>query len=90
MKPKGRYASFKIPDRCPDDRQTIPPCNLNLPVARSVKEWNKGNFEKYEKGKKMYFPVGMKTKTEAKIAFYPRGKGMLQRLCDMGLTPVQK
>lgn len=80
--------ALKYPDRCPDDRQTIPPCNLNFASCQECMEWNKGNFEEIRKREKDVISLlELKTKTEAKIAFIRGGKGMLQRLCDMGLTP---
>jgi DtxR family Mn-dependent transcriptional regulator len=83
--------ALKYPDRCPDDRQTIPPCNLNFASCQECMEWNKGNFEEIRKREKDVISLlELKTKTEAKIAFIRGGKGMLQRLCDMGLTPGTK
>jgi DtxR family Mn-dependent transcriptional regulator len=83
--------ALKYPDRCPDDRQTIPPCNLNFSSCQECREWDKGNFEDLQKRKKDVISLlELKTKKEATIAFIRGGKGMLQRLCDMGLTPGTK
>jgi DtxR family Mn-dependent transcriptional regulator len=83
--------ALKYPDRCPDDGKMIPPCNLDFASCQECREWNKGNFEQLQKRKKDVISLlELKTQKEATIAFIRGGKSMLQRLCDMGLTPGTK
>jgi DtxR family Mn-dependent transcriptional regulator len=80
--------ALKYPDRCPDDGKMIPPCNLDFASCQECREWNKGNFEELQKRKKDVISLlELKTNREATVAFIRGGKSMLQRLCDMGLTP---
>ncbi len=83
--------ALKYPDRCPDDGKTIPPCNLDFASCQECMECNKGHFEGLKKRKQSVISLlELKTNREATIAFIRGGKGMLQRLCDMGLTPGTK
>lgn len=80
--------SLNYPDRCPDDGKTIPPCNLDFATCQQCREWNEGNFEELQKRKKEVISLlELKPNQAARIAFIRGGKSMLQRLCDMGLTP---
>jgi DtxR family Mn-dependent transcriptional regulator len=80
--------ALKYPDRCPDDGKAIPPCNLDFASCQECMEWNKGNFEELQKRKREVISLlELNTNQEATIAFIRGGKNMLQRLCDMGLTP---
>jgi DtxR family Mn-dependent transcriptional regulator len=83
--------SLKYPDRCPDDEKMIPPCDLDFATCQECSEWNKGNFEQLRKRQKEVISLlELKASREATIAFIRGGKCMLQRLCDMGLTPGTK
>jgi DtxR family Mn-dependent transcriptional regulator len=80
--------ALKVPDRCPDDGKTIPPCNLNFSSCEECKEWGKDNFEAVPKRKENIVALSTLNKNrEGTIAFIRGENKVLRRLCDMGLTP---
>jgi len=82
---------LNIPDKCPDDEKSIPPCNLNFSTCQECKEWGKKNFEEIQKRKENIVALSSLNKNqEGTIAFIRGEKKVLNRLYDMGLTPGTK
>jgi DtxR family Mn-dependent transcriptional regulator len=76
------------PDRCPDDGQTIPACDLPFSSCEECVQLHKKNLE--EAGRRERVPVSinrLKDGEHGKISFIRGGHRALQRLSDMGLTP---
>jgi DtxR family Mn-dependent transcriptional regulator len=76
------------PDRCPDDDKIIPACDLPFSTCEECVRLHKKNLE--EAGKRERMPVSisrLKQGERGKISFIRGGHKVLQRLCDMGLTP---
>ena len=80
--------ALKVPDKCPDDAKTIPPCNLDFSSCQECKEWGEDNFEAVQKRKTNVVALSsLKEKQQGTIAFIRGDNRVLRRLNDMGLTP---
>jgi DtxR family Mn-dependent transcriptional regulator len=79
--------TLKSPDTCPDDKQTIPACDLRFSSCAECQGW--GNFpEKIGPRKTSVISVAtLKEKQKATIAFIRGDQKALRRLLDLGLTP---
>ena len=79
---------LKHPDKCPDDGQIIPACDLPFATCEEcIKLHNKG-LEEVGKRQQNLLPIySLKTGACAKISFIRGEHKVLQRLLDMGLTP---
>lgn len=76
------------PDKCPDDNETIPACNLPFSTCEECIEMHKKGLEEVGKRQQNLVPIcNLKTGASAKISFIRGGHRVLQRLLDMGLTP---
>jgi DtxR family transcriptional regulator, Mn-dependent transcriptional regulator len=78
---------LKAPDKCPDDEQLIPPCDLKFSSCDECQK-SKDDLEKI--GKRNMNVVSLSTlkkNQEGKIAFIRGDNKVLHRLLDMGLTP---
>jgi DtxR family Mn-dependent transcriptional regulator len=76
------------PDRCPDDSQAIPACDLPFSTCEECTSLHEKKLE--EVGKRERIPVSinrLKDGERGKISFIRGGRKALQRLSDMGLTP---
>jgi len=76
------------PDRCPDDSQAIPACDLPFSTCEECTSLHEKNLE--EIGKRELIPVSINRLKDGKcgrISFIRGGRKALQRLSDMGLTP---
>ena len=76
------------PDRCPDDGQIIPACDLPFSSCEECTSLHEKNLE--EAGRRERIPVSinrLKDGERGKISFIRGGRKALQRLSDMGLTP---
>lgn len=76
------------PDRCPDDSQAIPACDLPFSTCEECIHLHEKNLE--EAGKREQVPMSinrLKNGERGKISFIRGGHKALQRLSDMGLTP---
>ena len=83
--------TLKSPDRCPDDEQVIPPCNLGFATCEECRKWEGHNLE--ELGRRRPNVVSMSTLKENQavtVAFIRGDNKVLRRLLDMGLTPGTK
>jgi len=82
---------LKHPDFCADDNMPIPPCDS--PYSNCVEcmeeERRRGPASRARgrRGRPIRSLTSLKKGESAKIAFVRAGKGALQRLSDMGLTP---
>jgi DtxR family Mn-dependent transcriptional regulator len=83
--------TLKVPDKCPDDEKSIPPCNLDFSSCQECKEWGEDNFEAVQKRKENVVALSaLKENQEGTIAFIRGENKVLRRLNDMGLTPGTK
>ena len=79
---------LKHPDKCPDDGETIPACNLPFSTCEECIEMHKKGLEEVGKRQQNLVPIyNLKTGASAKISFIRGEHRVLQRLLDMGLTP---
>jgi DtxR family Mn-dependent transcriptional regulator len=79
---------LKHPDRCPDDKKIIPACDLPFSTCEECIDLHKKDLE--EAGKREHIPISicqLKEGAHGRISFIRGGHNVLQRLCDMGLTP---
>jgi DtxR family transcriptional regulator, Mn-dependent transcriptional regulator len=78
---------LKSPDKCPDDEQIIPACNLGFSSCAECQKYE-DDLEKVGHRKVNVISLAeLKAKQEAPIAFIRGDKKSLQRLTEMGLTP---
>jgi DtxR family transcriptional regulator, Mn-dependent transcriptional regulator len=79
--------TLKAPDKCPDDEQLIPPCNLKFSTCDECQK-SEEDLEKIGKRNQNVVSLStLKKNQESKIAFIRGDKKVLHRLQDMGLTP---
>ena len=79
---------LKHPDKCPDDGETIPACNLPFSTCEECVEMHKRGLEEVGKRQQNLVSIcNLKTGASAKISFIRGEHRVLQRLLDMGLTP---
>jgi DtxR family transcriptional regulator, Mn-dependent transcriptional regulator len=82
---------LKAPDRCPDDEQVIPACNLSFSSCEECHKWGEDNLDKVGKRKSSVIPLStLKEKQQGTIAFIRGENKVLRKLMDMGLTPGTK
>jgi DtxR family transcriptional regulator, Mn-dependent transcriptional regulator len=82
--------NLKSPDKCPDDEQIIPACNLGFSSCAECQDWN-DDLEKVGPRKVNVISLSeLKEKQEAPIAFIRGDKKALHRLTELGLTPGTK
>lgn len=83
--------TLKAPDTCPDDSQTIPPCDFAFSTCDECRKWGNDNLEKVGERKESVVSVSsLKEKQEGKISFIRGDNKVLRRLLDLGLTPGTK
>jgi len=83
--------TLNAPDRCPDDEQDIPACDLDFSSCEECIRWKGDNLEDVGKRNSSVTALSsLKEKQEGIIAFIRGDKKVLQRLMDMGLTPGTK
>jgi DtxR family Mn-dependent transcriptional regulator len=83
--------TLKHPDKCPDDENPIPPCDLKFSSCEECRKWRGESLEKV--GRREASVVSMSTlkeREEGKISFIRGDSKVLRRLLDMGLTPGTK
>jgi DtxR family transcriptional regulator, Mn-dependent transcriptional regulator len=79
---------LKHPDKCPDDGEIIPPCNLPFATCQECIQLHKKGLEEVGKREQNLISIcDIKAGSSAKISFIRGGHRVLQRLLDMGLTP---
>jgi len=81
--------TLKAPDRCPDDGNVIPPCDLDFKSCDECRRT--GDPGEVGKRKENVVPVStLKESEEGTIAFIRGDSKVLRRLLDLGLTPGTK
>ncbi len=76
--------ALRFPDTCPDDEKTIPLCDKDITSCLECVQ-AEGTFEKR---KKELVPLSsLKAGQKGIVAFIRGGRGVVQRLVDMGLCP---
>jgi DtxR family Mn-dependent transcriptional regulator len=79
--------TLKSPDKCPDDEQLIPPCNLKFATCDECHSSGKDLEKIGRRATNVVSLSTLKKNQESKIAFIRGDKKVLNRLQDMGLTP---
>ena len=83
--------TLKYPDKCPDDENPIPPCDLKFSSCEECRKWGGGSLERVSGRKASVVSIStLKEREEGKIAFIRGDNRVLRRLLDMGLTPGTK
>jgi DtxR family Mn-dependent transcriptional regulator len=83
--------TLKAPDKCPDDGQMIPPCDLGFSSCDECRKWGQDNLEKVGTRKVNVISMSaLKENQEARISFIRGDNKLLRRLLDLGLTPGTK
>ena len=83
--------TLKYPDKCPDDENPIPPCDLKFSSCEECRKWGGGSLERVSRRKASVVSIStLKEREEGKIAFIRGDNRVLRRLLDMGLTPGTK
>ena len=83
--------TLKAPDKCPDDGQLIPACNLGFSSCDECRKWGGDNLEEVGQRKEnMVSMAALKENQEGKVAFIRGDNKALRRLLDLGLTPGTK
>lgn len=79
---------LKHPDKCPDDDNIIPACNLPFSTCEEcIQTHNKGLEEVGKREQHLVSISNLREGKEGKISFVRGEHKTLQRLLDMGLTP---
>ncbi len=82
---------LKHPDRCSDDGNTIPACDLPFESCEECIALHAKGLEEVGKRKENLLALSeLKNGDSGKIQFIRGGHSVLQRLLDMGLTPGTK
>jgi DtxR family Mn-dependent transcriptional regulator len=82
---------LKHPDRCSDDGNTIPACDLPFESCDECIALHSKGLEEVGKRKENLLALSeLKNGDSGKIQFIRGGHSVLQRLLDMGLTPELK
>lgn len=79
---------LKAPDKCPDDAEVIPPCDLAFSNCADCRKWRGKNLD--EAGKRdasLVSVAALKENQGGNVAFIRGDNKVLRRLLDMGLTP---
>jgi DtxR family Mn-dependent transcriptional regulator len=80
--------TLKSPDKCPDDGQVIPPCDLGFSSCEECRKWGQDNLEKIGKRKTNVVSMSaLKEDQEGLVSFIRGDNKVLRRLLDLGLTP---
>jgi len=79
------------PDKCSDDGETIPACDLPFSSCVECIQLHKQGLEEVGRRKENLLALSeLKEGQAGKISFIRGGHNVLQRLLDMGLTPSTK
>jgi DtxR family transcriptional regulator, Mn-dependent transcriptional regulator len=80
--------SLKSPDKCPDDKNFIPACELDFATCDECRKWNGDDVEKIGKRNTSVVSISaLKENQKGTVAFIRGDKKILRRLLDLGLTP---
>ncbi len=79
---------LKHPDRCPDDYEPIPPCDLKFTTCEECLKKRSEEISKIGmRGQNLFPLIELKKGDTGKIVFIRGGHKMIRRLLDMGITP---
>ncbi len=79
---------LKAPDKCSDDNQAIPPCDLGFSSCNECRKWGQANLEKIGRRKTNIIALSsLKEGQEGVISFIRGDSKLLGRLTELGLTP---
>jgi len=79
--------TLKAPDKCPDDGQLIPPCDLNFSTCDECQHSAEDPAKIGRRKQDVISLSTLKKNQEGKIAFIRGDTKVLHRLLDLGLTP---
>jgi DtxR family transcriptional regulator, Mn-dependent transcriptional regulator len=80
--------TLKSPDKCPDDKNVIPACELDFTTCDECRKWNGDDVEKIGKRNTSVVSISaLKENQKGTVAFIRGDKKVLRRLLDLGLTP---
>ena len=83
--------TLKAPDKCPDDGQVIPPCDLGFSSCEECRKWGQDDLGKIGQRKTDVVSMSaLKENQEGLISFIRGDNKVLRRLLDLGLTPGTK
>ena len=83
--------TLKYPDKCPDDGNPIPPCDLQFSTCKECQKWTGETLDQVSRRKANVVSISdLKEHQEGKVAFIRGDNKVLRRLLDMGLTPGTK
>jgi len=83
--------TLKSPDRCPDDKQLIPACDLGFKSCDECRKWGGDNLDTVSRRKAGVVAVStLKENQTGTVAFIRGDDKVLRRLMEMGLTPGAK
>jgi DtxR family Mn-dependent transcriptional regulator len=83
--------TLKAPDKCPDDKKDIPPCNLEFKSCGECQEWGGENLKEVGRRKTNVVSISaLKKDQQGTVAFIRGDNKALRRLLDLGLTPGTK
>ncbi len=83
--------TLKSPDKCPDDQQLIPACDLGFKSCNECREWGGESLGAVGKREAEVVAVSaLKENQSGTVAFIRGDNKVLRRLLDMGLTPGAK
>ena len=82
---------LRHPDRCPDNGNVIPPCDLQIGSCVECLELNSKDLTEVEKNSQNRVSIGSLRQGQCgKISLIRGGYNLLQRLLEMGLKPGTK
>ncbi|MGD0794210.1 MAG: metal-dependent transcriptional regulator [Dehalococcoidales bacterium] len=83
--------TLQAPDKCPDDGQLIPPCDLGFSSCDECRKWGQDNLENVgQRRTNIVSMASLKENQEGLISFIRGDNKVLRRLLDLGLTPGTK
>ncbi len=83
--------TLQAPDKCPDDEQVIPACNLGFSSCAECQKWGADNLEGIGRRKQDVVSLStLKENQKGTVAFIRGDNKVLRRLLDLGLTPGTK
>jgi DtxR family Mn-dependent transcriptional regulator len=80
--------TLKQPDICPDDGQTIPPCDFNFDNCQECEKYPTGSLDDKERREANLISVkSLADNQSGKVVFIRGGQQVVKRMMDLGLTP---
>jgi DtxR family transcriptional regulator, Mn-dependent transcriptional regulator len=78
---------LNYPDTCPDDRELIPPCDLQFSSCEECIKRKKLDVEEVGKRNQNLIPIiNLKKRQKGKVSFIRGDYKVIRRLLDMGIT----